>query len=232
MDKKTPVKDIAFSIIFLVWFIASIALLASLEDIELKLAVFGQYFLVFGIAGTVSAIKNKKLLVFLPLLVLPITGAGTVYFSLAHRFGWPFKEYGIMAIINLFTVIGFLLFLSALYQKGLIKKCTYQIQATCVEVDERMTRNRERNVMTYCPTYTIWFRDKEWRLKSDIYTNTHVPEVSKQYTIKINPDNPLIFTDEGTKKSCILIFVLGIIFMICGIATTVFLVSSGNVPKI
>ena len=90
MDKRqgAGAGKILLSLLYMVWFVASLAgmiYLAKTGRETLMLAVLGQYFLVFGIAGILSNIKNKALLA--ANLIFPLAGLGMIAVSLWLTYG-------------------------------------------------------------------------------------------------------------------------------------------------
>ena len=87
-NKKYSPMDIIISVILVIWFIASIAVMIFFGKTGrggLVPAVLGQYFLVFGIAGIISGIKNKKVN---PItFVFPVVGLICIIATLILYFG-------------------------------------------------------------------------------------------------------------------------------------------------
>lgn len=192
-DKKYYPMDIIISIIFVIWFIASIGVMIFFGKTGrggLVPAVLGQYFLVFGIAGIISGIKNKKVN---PItFVFPVVGLICIIATLINYFGseniMTFIDENIPYILMaLFLVVGIVLVAVALSRYfGRKKRCSYSVTAKCTELRERADNGQ----MMACPVYEIWYNGEVIKLCDDVYSNNIDVKVGDEKEIMINPDKP------------------------------------------
>ncbi|MBR3834878.1 MAG: DUF3592 domain-containing protein [Lachnospiraceae bacterium] len=219
---KNKVSDAILSIVFLMWFVASIVLLiyfAKTGKTALTLAVFGQYFLVFGIIGLVSTISNNGFkLRCLPILLFPLVGLGGIAGGIIIQYGSEeFKKRCTDAVpmifIVLFIVIGVFLIIAGLYSSLFLKlTCTEYVNAECVEVKKQYTSNHYE---TYCPVYSFSYNGQNYMVCNDIYTNRFIPAVGQSYEVYINPNNPMkIYEPLRSMHTGLYMAILGV-FIVC-----------------
>lgn len=221
MEKKSNWKSNLIGIIFVIWFICSLGGLLFLSEVENQagwiFTLMGQYFLVFGILA-VYANKGAKrfptILIMFPLIGGVMLGSG-IYMLIG----------GEIAVHNMFLVAPILIFLvfpiagiclmhMALTEGMYLKKrCTYEVNAKCVDVSTSTHRNKNgRTRKTYMPTYSAYVNDKEIKLWNNKYSS-HKFEVGEYYTVSINLENPTEFIDINTKKVHSGMLLIGTLFI-------------------
>lgn len=229
---KNKTSDAIISIVFLVWFVASIGLLvyfAKTGKTALTLAVFGQYFLVFGIIGLVSTISNNGFkLRCLPILLFPLVGLGGIAGGIIIQYGSDeFKKRCIDAVpmifILLFIVIGACLIIGGLYSALYLKlTCTEYVYAECIEVKKQYNSNRSE---VYCPVYSFNYNGQNYMVCNETYTNRFIPAVGQSYELYINPNNPMnIYETFRTVSTGVLMTILGV-FIVCFMGFVLFMMN-------
>lgn len=227
---KNKTSDAIVSIVFLVWFVASIGLLiyfAKTGKTALTLAVFGQYFLVFGIIGLVSTISSNGFkLRSLPILLFPLVGMGGIAGGIIIQYGSDdFKDKCLAAVpmifIVLFLVIGIGLFISGLYTALYLKlTCTESVYAECVEVKKQYNSHRSE---VYCPVYSFNYNGQNYMVCNEVYTNSFIPAVGQSYELYINSNNPMkVYEPLRTMRTGVYMAILGL-FIVCFMCFVLFM---------
>lgn len=217
-NKKYSPFEIVISIIFVIWFIASLGAMiffAKTERAGLVPAVLGQYFLVFGIAAGVNEAKNKK---FNPIaLVFAIVGLAGIVATLILYFGAEtmisFLDKNMPYILMaLFLVVGIILVISAVSKYlGRKKRCSYMVTAKCIEIREMANDGH----MLACPVYEIYYEGKTIKLCDNVYSNTLDIRVGDEKEIMINPDKPKeYFSPEDMLGSSLVIGIIGFVIVL------------------
>lgn len=107
---KSKTRDAIISVVFLLWFVASIVgmlYVAKTGKTALLLALFGQYFLVFGIIGLVSIISDEGFkLRHVPILIFPLVGAGAIAGGFIIQYGSEEFKDKCGALYILITITG------------------------------------------------------------------------------------------------------------------------------
>lgn len=215
--KYTP-GEIFISIVFIIWFIGSIAamvLFARKGMPALAIGVFGQYFLVFGIAAIVSGIKNKN---FNPIvLILPVVGIASIVGSCIYQFGSEAmmsmaEECIPYLILGVFFLVGMILLMIAFRTTiGQKNRCTELVVATCVEVLERYSVAGKQLL---CPVYEINYGMDKIQICNNIYMSNRDVRVGDYMDLYINPENPQEFYEEKVHlRNAFIVGGLGVIFM-------------------
>ena len=213
-DKKYSPMDIIISVIFVIWFIASIGIMIFCGKTGrggLVPAVLGQYFLVFGIAGIISGIKNKKVnpitFVFPVVGLICIIATLILYFGAENTISFLDKNMPYI-LMSLFLVVGIVLVIVAVSKYfGRKKRCSYIVTAKCVELRETVNDGH----MLACPVYEIYYDGQTIKLCDDVYSNNLDVRVGDEKEIMINPDKPTeYFAPEEMAASSIIIGGIGI----------------------
>ncbi len=229
---KSKASDAVVSIIFLIWFVASIGLLiyfAKIGKTALVLSVFGQYFLVFGIIGLVSSVSDGGFkLKSLPILLFPLVGIGAIAGGIITQYGSEeLKKKCIdalpMIFIILFIIIGICLIIGGLYNSLYLKlTCTEYVNAECVEVRKQYNSDHGE---TYCPVYSFNYNGQNYRVCNDMYTNRHIPAVGQGYELYINPRNPMkIYEPLRVMGTGVLMWILGVV-IVCFMVFVLFMMN-------
>ncbi len=216
--QKHKISSIIISVIFVIWFIGSVALMIFCGKTGrggLAPALIGQYFLVFGIAGIISGIKNKKVN---PItFVFPVVGLICIIVTLINYFGseniMTFIDENMPYILmSLFLVVGIVLVAVALSRYfGRKKRCSYSVTAKCTELRERADNGH----MMACPVYEIWYNGEVIKLCDDVYSNNIDVKVGDEKEIMINPDKPKeYFSPEDMLGSSLVIGIIGFVIVL------------------
>ncbi|MCR4599825.1 MAG: DUF3592 domain-containing protein [Acetatifactor sp.] len=214
--KKYGAGSIIISVVFLIWFFASIGAMIYLANHEkgaLCVTVFGQYFLVFGAIAVISGIKDKN---FQPItIIFPLVGIGAMVGGCIFQFGsetvmkyteaaLPYIFLGIFFIIGMSLVIG-----SYFASKRRHEVCNYCISGSCVKVKDRY----HKGTRSYCPVYEVYFRDETILLCSNTYSNMNHIQVGETRELYLNPDNPKEFYEPKEEHALtVFMYVLGSMF--------------------
>lgn len=192
IDKKRKTKiGRILSIVFIIWFIASIGAMLVLAEINplYSVIIFGQYFLIFGFIPIKNGVGKEKLVgvpflliglccIFIPLFILYPE-------LLSKQINWDM-------VIPILGILGFIfsgiamLVLPAMKKRRLKKVCTETVSATIV----RYETIRNKGKVLYCPVYRIKYWEGEREISENFYSNLVKREIGKEIELKINPDNP------------------------------------------
>ncbi|MBQ7833126.1 MAG: hypothetical protein IJ336_06070 [Lachnospiraceae bacterium] len=218
-NSKYSLTDILFILIFFTWFIGSILAMVYFAKNEmgiLTIAVFGQYFLVFGIMAMVSGIKNKN---FNPIVLVPvIVGIAAIVISFIYQFGSDVvltfvEEHLPTLFLGAFFIAGIFM-LAGAFRSLVVRRlrCKESVVATCVDVWERYT---DGGALRYCPVYEAYYNNQKIILCNHIYRKTSDVYVGDIRDICINPENPQEIYEGHTEQGVGLILaVLGTVFIL------------------
>jgi len=199
------------TIIFLIWFFASITAMVYLSKVNTYycMMTFGQFFLVLGI---IFLVQKKS--------GIPFVLIGLACVILPCLIMNPEKNVG---VINFEDIIFFLLFsgipIAGIYfvAKSIIKGkkwlrlCTEEVEATIVKYELIWDNRTERKTRSsYYPIYTFEFNGKKYTAEGKSSKNTRLNPIGSIVKLKINPENPKEFLD---KNYLIGTFILGIGFL-------------------
>lgn len=235
---KNDAKGKVLGIIFIIWFFGSMIgfFVCSESDNKIGplLALFGQYFLVFGIIAVAGNLKKKPFPVIV--VIFPIVGLSVLVSGIGMILGGEkvllfLGQYAPYILIWIFPVVGVLMIVNSFSQYRHLKRvCTRDIQAKCIDIDSRLSRNNAeqgRRRKVYMPVYSIFYNEREYIIRNYNYTNLVKFEIGMYYNIKINPSNPNEFMDENSSKANTLVFVLGIIFIVITAPIIIFMYMHG-----
>ena len=218
---RSKTSDAIISVVFILWFVASIVgmiFVAKTGRTALLLALFGQYFLVFGIVGLISAIsENGFKAKCIPILLVPLVGAGAIAGGFIIQYGSEeFKSKCFDAVpyifIILFAVIGIGLVIAGLYSSLYLKLvCKEYVSAECVDV---LVRKNRHGGEVWCPVYSYSYNGQSYKSSSGIYTNDVYPSVGQDYELYINAKNPMQFYEpHNSIRTTFFLILLGIIIV-------------------
>ena len=221
MDKKQGygVGTILASVLFVMWFVASLAGMIYCSKTGRGLlvpALLGQYFFVFGVVGIVSTVKSETFQPFI--LIFPILGILLIAIPIWLYFGG--EEAGAMLdivlpyVVVVTILIGSVLFLaiSQIVASRKKKRCTLAVNATCVALDMR----HHKGIRTVCPTYGFYYAGENRRVCDYKYTSLTISE-GETCTLLIDPKNPDVFYDEKREAlSRIGNMIMGVGGIVCG----------------
>nr|MBQ8252284.1 DUF3592 domain-containing protein [Lachnospiraceae bacterium] len=225
-QREYTLKDWIISIVFLVWFVGSLAALlltARAGQPAAAVMVFGQYFTVFGVIAAGDQIKkikagNAQPIFFLFLLV----GLSTFIMAACHQFGdESTKEAVISAIpyvgVGIFFVTGLMLIGNYVFVYVNKSKCTVPVTGTCVKVSVQY-KNRGNGTgyqSLYCPIFEYTYGGQIYRKGNGVYLMVKTAEEGDEKQLFINPANPEQFHEEDSAAATgVNSLVLGIFFVI------------------
>jgi Ca2+/Na+ antiporter len=221
---KYKIGEKIFSVVFLIWFVLSIAALiatAKLQALGWTAIVFGQYFVVFGVAGLINEIKAGFRH---PIIVIfPMIGFTVVISGLLWQFGNEIvKENVVKHIPNMiaavFLLVGILLLVQVIIEKSEQKKCTFAVQGKCVEVKWHYSTSKNGgSPKNYCPVYEYYYNGQTYTGSQEIYTNLLYVNEGEYREIFLNPEKPTVFYEKGMSRTFnIMSLILGVIFVAVG----------------
>lgn len=234
-EKNVSTGAKLFGLIFVLWFIASLGGLFYITTLDeqptdLILIIIGQFFTVFGILAMASN-KPGKDFPFI-LFMFPIVGLSLLSVGLLLKFGGPsmeamIEQYAPAFVILVFPAAGVIMvvqgiILASSYNRR-IRECNTTIQAKCTDVKmTRMSRHGTHigynRTKVYMPVFTIYYNNKTYTLKNNMYSNHIQYEKGMYYDIKINPKNPLEFINGNEITMHKMLIGLGIVCIIVGCA--------------
>ena len=136
------------------------------------------------------------------LTVLAVFAIGNIISYIKYGPQWS----NILALdaVLLFPCIGICMFYIVIEQQLQQKSDYYDetVDAVCVEVDSRISRNRVgsgHSTRVYRPIlYTRCKNGHKYILMNNVYTNTHIPYIGEVYKLKVNSSNPLCYVQLGS----------------------------------
>lgn len=212
-------KNILIAIIFIFWFLGSLALLLSNKDKpEIELIIFGQLFVIFGIIGIinfkVTILKGKDLI----LMLFPIVGITCVIIGILQILQINnINEIFPYVISFSFIIFGILIIIGRrIYNSYLVKNCTKEVIGEIVDIDSIYDEAHR----TYTPVYEINYNGNKIRIKSDEYSNVDRYEIGRFDDLLINPSNPneFIFPHKNGNR---LVMIIGFLSIVSGIITLI-----------
>ncbi len=217
-NRKYTFGEIVFTIVFMTWFVGSIAAMVVLAKSGmpiLAIGVFGQYFLVFGIAAIWSGIKNKN---FNPIvLILPIVGIVGIAVSVVWQFGAEetiefIEENGWMALLAVFVIVGILLEVYAFYITiGQKRKFSHSVTAICVDI---LVSYNDEGQEIYCPVYEAYVGGIKNTVSNNIYSKWIDVQIGDMKDIGVNEYFPgECYESSSSNGMGIIAGILGLIFI-------------------
>ena len=147
-------KNILIRIVFIFWFLGSLALLLSNKDKpEIELIIFGQLFVIFGIIGIinfkVTILKGKDLI----LMLFPIVGITCIIIGILQILQINnINEIFPYVISFSFIIFGILIIIGRrIYNNYLVKNCTKEALGEIVSIDSFYDEGHR----LYTPVYEI-----------------------------------------------------------------------------
>lgn len=215
LEEKKNKRENVFSIIFVIYFIASIIAMFICGE-KYMLMIFGQLFFVFGILALFLGNGKGSKFMGIPFILVGFCCV-VIPYCMAHPEIVPFDvrwDYLIVFLVLLAFVIAGLcmIFIPIFRRRYLNSVCNYEVKATIIRHDVCYNKGSK----LYCPVYGFWYNGKDWEVSNHMYTNVGVDEDGKTMMLMINPDNPEEFLNVNTKVS-LLLMVLGISFIFAGI---------------
>lgn len=235
-------SGIFIGILFLLWFFGSIGgmLYCSENGLDaLIVALFGQYFAVFGLIaftnGLPKRVKSKKdtytggqgKLKFEPIffigLGLMVLGFTAVAFGIIFQFGSEeVKEFAMslvpILLCSIFAIVGAGFIISAIYKRLYANKyMTTVVRATVTKVDSRMSSSSNgHRTRVYAPTYEYDYGGEHIKHKQSFYSNYCKVKQGDVLDVKINPEIPTEMFEGNF--NLMFNFIFGGIFLFVGLA--------------
>lgn len=145
------------------------------------------------------------------LTVLTVFAIGNIISYI--KYGPQWSDILALDAVLLFPCIGICMFYIVIEQQLQQKSGYYDetVDAVCVEVDSRISRNRVgsgHSTRVYRPIlYTRCKNGHKYILMNNVYTNTHIPYIGEVYKLKVNSRNPLCYVQlESTFRNAFLWF--------------------------
>lgn len=224
-EGKYTAGEKIFSVVFLIWFVLSLGALiatAKLQALGWTAIVFGQYFVVFGVAGLINEIKagfRHPIII-----VLPLVGFTVVISGLLWQFGNEVMKGNVVKhipnmVAGVFLFVGILLLVQIVIDKLEQKKCTCAVQGKCVDVKWHYSNSSDgRSQKTYCPVYEYYYNGQTYTGSQEIYTNLISVSEGEYRELFINPEKPTVFYEKGMSSTYnIMSLILGVIFVAVGV---------------
>lgn len=223
MDNKNKFGTILASIIFLVWFLISfvaMVILARVENYPAMLMVFGQYFCGFGLAALCTA-KNGRFVGICTLMI----GLAVIVLTFLHNWGSIFgielnTPYvaGVCFLVFYIFVSGYMVYNSISKIMGLKERCTNYIEAECVEVKVKLSRNKDgRRRKCYMPVFLFEYNGEKHLVQSNIYSGVTAIKKGDMCGLYFNSEKPAEFYNDEVLKSIRVFGIVGGIMLGMGI---------------
>ena len=192
MNKKT--KDAIFATLFLTWFFGSIIWMLCAfgsGNVHLGLALFAQYFIIFGF---ITLFFGKTKFGLVPLFVgfgiltcVGIDALGTENIKMLFTEKVLALTFGTILFLASGTC---LLVIPRLIIKGKIKRCTLPIQAECVGFEEEYSSSRMTHKTLYAPIWKFYYNREFHTYCDNVFSNFGLPNYGDLIELFINPKNP------------------------------------------
>jgi len=214
-------KDKTKGIVFVIWFLLSIAGVCISADsgyTEWALIIFGQIFIVVGVFINIKKWQEDN---YLPIFALfPTVGLGCTGYGI-HMLIVGEDTLGVIfsvLMLSFFSLTGVLLLCSSIPMLlSANKECTFETVAKCIDVKISYTKTKRGMLKElYNPTYRLWWKGQECILCNHIYTPQKYV-IGELYKIHVNPDNIDEFVDTNAEVIHIAMFIIGIILMVISI---------------
>lgn len=216
--KKTNKWSTAFGVVFVIWFIASMLGLiyfGTLGNGNATLAIFGQYFFVFGLVITFAATPKSKLgIIFVLVGVAILIGTGINFFG-TEEIMYIFNEKVIPILLSavfLLPGLGMLIIPRRIENKKK-NRCTFPVEAKCIKIVEEYDGEGGR---VYAPVFEFYVGGEVFTYNYDTYSALGVPNIGDTEILYVNPEN---YSDIYRMTPSIhkkLIAFMGITFTIMG----------------
>lgn len=241
-ERKNKALTILITVVFLTWFFGSMGGLVWSSNKGMPgvtLALFGQYFLVFGGLLFTSSLKtminqmiehkvsNQKMSYDIAPVVaggiMTFIGAVCTFIGLILEFGDDQMKSNLnllapILICMLFAIIGIVFICVAIFKVMYVKKhMTYEIEAEVISIQSHMSRDSDgHSHRVYAPVWRYLFNGQTYTKQNPIsYGSKNKFHKGDVKTLRINPDNPTQI--YAGPMEFMLYFILGISFTVCGI---------------
>ena len=213
------------SLLFLVWFIASIGLMIyfarSSEMKWLVTVMLGQYLFVFGLLGAVPALRSGGSGWWLG-FVSVVTGAAVCAVSVIYHYSddkeliLSFIPTGAGAVMLLAGCTGLAAQRHSARRRRLT--CTIPVYAVCVRHNSHYGSGGKQ---LYSPVYQATVGGVLKELESDTYSNAGVPQIGETRTVYLNDSGDDWYDPEFDKKTGMILSVILACFAVGGLVTVI-----------
>lgn len=215
--EKFKIHDAIISWACIIWAVASIGLMfyfTGLNQVTFTIMTFGQLFLVMGIISFV----RKQLTV---AGVFSVTGLGCIIIPAINEWGKLFNNNiasdSIFPILlsTAITIIGVaMLVVPGILENMADRRCKEKVKAECVDLKSVTLADGST---AYAPVYSYTFNDNVYTKCTEKYKKTEIPVIGSRVEFKINAKKPEDVYIEASKASIMLIYILGVSFLISGL---------------
>ena len=191
MKETSGLKKI-ISILIVIVMILAIAGIVCFAQTSPSVCVFfvGAFFCFIGVLGIINnglTLKNS------PLLIFPFAGIIIMFSAASFIWDFPILEkirenmeliVPIVVLVILFCFGAGLFIGTIIFRKRKKEKCTYAVQAQCIDL------RKDPEESLYSPVYKYYYNGREYIYESRTSSNAKPPELNGYREIKINPENP------------------------------------------
>lgn len=228
------------SILFLLWFFASLGLSIYFSEQEqtkiLILVTIGQLFFVMGLIASIATIKSKEEHYHKYwILIFPMAGLGMIIAGLGIYFDIDFikKHFIILIPIGIF-LLGIILLINNIQNEKRKKKyCIYEVIGKIVGTIEEIKRDSEESHWVRYPVYEFYYQSVPYLVsKGNLYDTKKedLDECNANYPkgeiaeLMINPNNPYEWEYKQRNKFWLLAweYIFPFLNIIIGIILTIF----------
>lgn len=221
MDNKHTFKMLMVSVLFLVWFFASIygAVYASKNHLGWLVPVLiGQFLAFFGLLGILSMVGDESKNVWFPCIFLIVGLMVLVSGLIAHYGDTSMKNALFEAIPYMAAVIFMIIGVGINYINNMIMKrykqqCIHSVIGECVDFNF----GYGMRTLTKSPIYEAMIGEEKKRFTRSIYTRFSNPKLGDKREILVSYDDTDMYLESISDKSIKKFnLILGTIFVVAG----------------
>jgi len=184
--QKGKAFNITISIWLILYFVVIIYSMMTGQGMILPL-LLGGFFSAMGATYLITAKKKNGVGWIFEIIgiICVIFSAMYIYSSLEARVYLLEK---VLPILISFLLVGFgilQLLWFKLYEKEMLKKCTYEIQGKCIELDKKWDSD---SGTSYAPTFEYYIDNTRYEYKVDYYSG-QAPNIGDFETLYVNPND-------------------------------------------
>ena len=220
MSEKTKEKNKFYNTIVgwacIIWAVASIGLLTvftGTNQTTFAIMTFGQLFVIFGIILLI----NKKISGIVSLLA----GMSAIVFPALNQWGSLFDTnikgdsiFPIMISTWIAVTGAAMLIVPEVLEDWYKRKCKTQVEAEVIDYKETTLLDNE--TLAFAPVYQYEYNGKYYVKEYSKYSSRNIPKVGDKVNILINEKKPEEVYFPASKASKMLIYMLGIGFLLAG----------------
>ena len=192
-DDKKDLKLVLVSVLFLIWFCGSVALMiygAKNDEVWLVPTLLGTVFIVFGAIATYATVSEKSDRWWMgPVAIvvgLVVTGYGLVM-NFGSKSTVEAAIDGIPTVVSIgaCVIVAFIAaVLSSQYRK-LKASCDREVIATCVEHRKQYSKGHA----LICPVYEVVSGEEKVQYCKSEYSRMKIPQIGEQRTIYVDGEH-------------------------------------------